>query len=451
LRAQSTPWESLAGTDGDRFHDQSEKGNPLTRFMAMKVLICSPGLGFQVDAAYSTRMRAHAMIEAGLDVVVMGYPSAYPAGAKPCRFRYESILGGVSVATQRLWSRLSRRLGAYWTFGVEPFLVMRACLDRGFRQGFDVVYITHLEPWIVVPLLLEARLRRRRVPLVGMIPTVFYAKTAMQGRPLLSRLRAGINQALSRWLARHMHVLCNSRYVAEVMQLPRNQFVHIVPEGYEKRGAGSTQADARRRLGLPQDKRMVLLFGVASRAKGSDLLLTALETLPPEFRVCIVGQTGGVYEQSWGDTKRLEERGWTAYLHIVPRYVTDAEMEDYYAACDVVVVPYRRGFATSSTHLRMATEWGKPIIASDQYLLGELVRKYRLGLLFEPDDAADLRRCLEEFAGKPEAWFAEIRDNSRALVVDESWGKVGEKYRDLFAGITGRVSESSVTERGGVR
>lgn len=398
----------------------------------MRVLVCSPGLGFQVDASYSTRMRANAMVQAGMDVTVTGYPCSYPAGGKLCLFKYNSVFAGVSARTQRIWSWLSAKAGAYWAFGIEPFLVTRACLRRGARANFDVVYITHLEPWIMVPLLGEAFLRRWQVPLVGMIPTVFYAKTAMQGRPLLSRLRAGLNQVLSRWLARRMHVLCNSRYVAEVMRLPDNKFVHVVLEGYENRPGGRTQAEARRALGLPQDKRMLLLFGVASRAKGSDLLLEALEELPPEFRVCIVGRTGGVYERSWGDTKRLEQRGWGGHLHIVPRYVSDMEMDDYYAACDAVVVPYRRGFATSSTHLRMATEWGKPIIASDQYLLGELVTNYRLGLVFEPDNMLALRCCLAEFTGEPEAWFAEIRKNSARLVAEQSWRAVGEQYRQLF-------------------
>lgn len=242
-----------------------------------------------------------------------------------------------------------------------------------------------------------------------------------------------------------MHVLCNSRYVAEVMRLPATRFVHVVPEGYETRTNVRSQSDARNALGLPQDKRMLLLFGVASRAKGSDLLLEALEGLPPDFRVYIVGRTGGVYERSWGDTQKLEQNGWRGNLHIVSRYVSESEMDDYYAACDAVVVPYRRGFATSSTHLRMATEVGKPIIASNQYLLGELVRNYRLGLVFEPDSVLNLRCCLAEFSGKQESWFDEIRVNSARLVADQSWRVVGERYRELFAKMKGKCRQDFVS------
>jgi glycosyltransferase involved in cell wall biosynthesis len=161
-----------------------------------------------------------------------------------------------------------------------------------------------------------------------------------------------------------------------------------------------------------------------------------METVPPNFIVCVVGQTGGVYESSWGSIERLNAQGWKGSIHVVPRFVSEGELADFYAACDAVIVPYRRGFATTSTHLRHASEYGKALIVCDQYLIGQIVRDHQLGLLFEPENVEALRQCLLQFTDQPQGWFDKIRENSEKLVADQSWKRIGESYSKLFESIT---------------
>jgi glycosyltransferase involved in cell wall biosynthesis len=175
-----------------------------------------------------------------------------------------------------------------------------------------------------------------------------------------------------------------------------------------------------------------LLLGVASRAKGADLLFQAMEQMPPSFMLCVVGQTGGVYESTWGDLTRLREKGWGDLIRIDDRYVTEDELMDYYAASDAVVIPYRKGFATSSTHLRHASEYGKAIIACDQFLIGELVRKYELGLLFEPENVQSLAASLVRFSEETQEWFAKIEKNSAMINSHLAWKQCGFAYATLF-------------------
>ena len=148
--------------------------------------------------------------------------------------------------------------------------------------------------------------------------------------------------------------------------------------------------------------------------------------------VCIVGQTGGVYEPSWGPVDVVKREGWGDRLQVVSRFVSDQEMAEYFAACDGVVIPYRYGHATTSSNLRMASEYGKVVIASDQYLIGEQVKTNGLGLLFPPEDVDAMRACILEFMIRPDSWFEAVRANSRELVSRESWASVGRLYADLF-------------------
>ena len=113
-------------------------------------------------------------------------------------------------------------------------------------------------------------------------------------------------------------------------------------------------------------------------------------------------------------------------------------MDDYYTACDAVVIPYRRGFATTSTHLRRASENGLAILACDQYLIGEIVRKYDLGLLFPPEDVSAMSQCLRDFSLKPKAWFDEIHSRSKTIVDEQSWAVIGRQYRKLFERVISR-------------
>jgi glycosyltransferase involved in cell wall biosynthesis len=384
------------------------------------------------DAPFSTRYRANAMADAGLEVVVAGFPEAYPSHGHPCRFEYASVWSAQPERRRARWAKWKKRLGLYWSHLVEPWLVMWFGVRLARERKLDLMYVSHPEPVLMLLLFTGLRLRGIRLPLVQTIAGTYVIEDVLKDRPWPSRVRNRLNHIACRWLPHGAPVTINSRYVADVLNMRKRDAVHLIHEGYENFIDQWPRDEARRRLGLATRKRMVLLFGVASRSKGADVLFKALEGLTPDFTVCVVGQTGGVYEPSWGAVEHLQQGAWKEDLVIVSRFVSEPEMAWYYAACDAVIIPYRRGFAATTTHLRRASEFGKAIIGSDQYLIGDTVRQYNLGLLFEPENVPDLRRVLAEFAAQPPAWFEEIRERSRRVVSEESWEAAGRMYRTLF-------------------
>lgn len=402
----------------------------------MKILFCSPGLSFLLHSGQNTRLRANSMASAGLDVTVVGFPTEYPSSGKECQFQYVSVFGSQLPSRQKRWLLARLRLGAYWTYILEPFRVMRFALREAARRGFDLIYIADVEPWLLLPLVCLRPRSKKAPPILAVIYDIYYEKEAMRGRPLTSKTRGWLNRTAARWLPTFTHVICENRHLTSLLKIEHHPHVRILPEGYENPRQEPTQEEARSALRIPPHKRMLLLFGVASRAKGADLLLQALEGVPPNFMVYLVGQTGGVYQESWGSLDRLHELGWSENLHVISRFVNEEEMANFFAASDAVVFPYRYRFVTSSANLRQATEYGKAVIASDQFWLGEVVRAHHLGLVFPPGDVEGLRRCLLDFVVKPDAWFTEIRFSSARLLQEQSWEKVGHMYRKLFLAIT---------------
>lgn len=419
----------------------------------MHVLICNPGLSFQIDAPLLTRSRALAIQKAGITATVMGYPASFveeyaryglsyisveamfnsppqTAPASPERLA-EASLPVVEKAGKQcaVWQK---RLGNYWTFIVEPAIVIWQAFRYAAEHKLDLIYIAHPEPWLIL-LLWWLFPQRPKPRVVAMIPIAFRRDpNSMPGLSFPTKLRWFLNTRACRVLPRYIHLVCDNRHVPAVMGIDKWPTVHVIPEGHRDLIPTTNTLDARRRLGIPPDRRMLLMFGVASRVKRTDLLLQALEDIPPTFNVYIVGQTGGVYQSNWGNPDRLYQKGWKGHLFIVPRHVSNEEMEDYFAACDAIVLPYRRGYETTSANLRLAIEHGKAILASDQYCLGETVRNYQLGLVFTPGDVTALQTCLLKFAKQPTAWFEAIRGQCAVMNRAMAWEEIAKQYIDTF-------------------
>jgi glycosyltransferase involved in cell wall biosynthesis len=72
-----------------------------------------------------------------------------------------------------------------------------------------------------------------------------------------------------------------------------------------------------------------------------------------------------------------------------------AEEKNCFAASDVVLLPYLNHFGTSGV-LSRAMAAGKPVIVSDEQLLGRLTREQGLGLLFPSGDAGMLCKKIQQ-------------------------------------------------------
>jgi glycosyltransferase involved in cell wall biosynthesis len=151
-------------------------------------------------------------------------------------------------------------------------------------------------------------------------------------------------------------------------------------------------ADARLRLEVPLDRRVFLFYGTGARRKGLHLAVEAFQKLPadsPAFLLCVGRQTP---DRRTADVlKKLEAQG---RARLINRYVSTAEEQLSFAACDMVLLPYVGHFGISAV-LSQAMAANKPVIASDEQLLGRLVREHGAGLLFRPGDVMALRQAIQ--------------------------------------------------------
>lgn len=160
------------------------------------------------------------------------------------------------------------------------------------------------------------------------------------------------------------------------------------PAGYE----GDCHL-ARQRLKVPEGRVIFLFYGGGYRRKGLHLAVQAMLDLPtsdPAFLLC-AGQQNPVGETAKGLEKLVAQNR----ALLINRYVSMDEEKLCFAASDMVLLPYIKHFGSSGV-LSRAMAAGKPVIVSDEQLLGKMTREHRLGLLFPSGNAAALSANMKQ-------------------------------------------------------
>lgn len=184
------------------------------------------------------------------------------------------------------------------------------------------------------------------------------------------------------------------------------------PPGYV-----NDRAAARKAFGVPQDKTVFLFYGVGSRRKGLHLTTEAFLQIPVDSRAFLL--CAGRVEPSPTVSSALDSLTTQGRALSINRYVSDAEEKLLFAAADFVLLPYIHHFGTSGVLSRAAAA-GKPVIASDEELLGCLVKEYNLGLLFPTEQVSALREQIIKAASAPKSLLSQ-------------WTNAAQSYANRFS------------------
>lgn len=363
---------------------------------------------------------------AGMQVTVIGFPEIdRNVWAKDVA--YVSIVGRLSPRGKSLIDLCRRMLGKLWIVVFENIAVYFYALRYAKATRADVVFVNDVESWIVVLLSWLGRLRKAP-PVVGFIPSGFDVLPGMK-LALHARIRAWLIHRSMPLLPQLICVVCDNAINARRIFPSQASMIRIVPEGFDAQDVSLVEkAEARCRLDLPVNKRILLLFGMDLVGRGADLLYEALRGVDRSFMVCVVGKIARLYAPMNADVNN----GWDANVRRVYGYVSDEERLLYFNACDAVILPFRHGFSTTSQCLRDAISCGKALLASDQYVIGETVKTNAIGLTFPPEDIRAMRMCLQTFAIQPQEWFDQIGINCHSIVSKYSWERIAEQYRNVF-------------------
>ena len=160
------------------------------------------------------------------------------------------------------------------------------------------------------------------------------------------------------------------------------------PPGYD----GDLQA-ARKTLEISADKKIFLFYGTGARRKGLHVAVEAMLQLPPEspaFLLC-AGQQNPTGKAAADLTQLVRDNR----ARLLNRYVSETEEKMCFAASDAVLLPYLNHFGTSGV-LSRAMSAAKPVVVSDEQLLGRLTREHQLGFVFPSGNVSALQNVISK-------------------------------------------------------
>lgn len=207
-----------------------------------------------------------------------------------------------------------------------------------------------------------------------------------------------LGRILTRWALRHGDgFMVHSRQDASDLtallpSVPSDAIRETVHPQYEVfRKTGLTKAEARQRLNVTGP--IILFFGLVRKYKGLMDLIDALPLVETPNVMLIAA--GDFYDRKADYVARVEQLDLVRRVRLVDRYIPNEQVEPYFAAADVVVLPYRT--ATQSGIAQMAFRFERPVIATSVGGLPESIDDGRTGLLVRPNDPKALASAIDRY------------------------------------------------------
>jgi glycosyltransferase involved in cell wall biosynthesis len=186
--------------------------------------------------------------------------------------------------------------------------------------------------------------------------------------------------------------------------------IHLLADPYPENFSADREA-SRTQFNLPPEKFIFLFYGGGYKRKGLHLAVEAMLKISKPNKAFLL--CAGLQPKNEQLARDLETLRVQRRAEIVNRYVSAEEEKQLFAACDAVLLPYIRHLDGSGV-LSRAAGAGKPAIASDEYLIGHVVRQYKMGLLFKSGNVPELKKMIERAASTNADEISRWQDGARA-------------------------------------
>jgi D-inositol-3-phosphate glycosyltransferase len=194
-----------------------------------------------------------------------------------------------------------------------------------------------------------------------------------------------------------------------------------------------SRIDAKRMLLPPEsmDCPTLLFFGKISPYKGIEFLIKACQILKSRFYLIIAGDKSGAVEY-WEKLIHSIEQSLpeTSYC-LKPYYIPDEEMEIYFKAADVVIIPYIEIYQ-SFIHMQ-AFNYGVPVIATDIGSFRDDILDGKMGYIVPPNDPESLASAIETFITEMLPNYSQVSEFIQKETTRKfSWDESAKSYISLY-------------------
>jgi D-inositol-3-phosphate glycosyltransferase len=232
-----------------------------------------------------------------------------------------------------------------------------------------------------------------------------------------------------------------SELVAE-FGVPKSE-ISVIPFGINNTSptTAMTSSEAKQRLRVSSSDKTALFFGQIAPYKGLEYLIDAFSDVTKRnesYRLIIAGKVKQGQRDYWNEIRRKIAINEIQH-RIIERieHIPDEEVELYFKAADVLVVPYVQIFQSGVPFL--AYSFGLPVIATDVGSLRDDIVDGSTGFVCRPEDSCNLANTIDKYFKSELFHDLEARREEIKKFANErySWNKVATITTGVYSNLLG--------------
>jgi len=191
------------------------------------------------------------------------------------------------------------------------------------------------------------------------------------------------------------------------------------------------QKRSREYLGLPSDKTILLFFGMIKKVKGLEVLLRSFKRVVDENPNTVLLIAGNLWKNDFTTYQQIIDKdNLTGNIILHTRFIAHNDVEHYYCASDLVVLPYKKIY--QSGVLMMTLSYSRPALVSDLPPLKEIISDNKSGFVFISEDIHDLAKKLNFILSDKETLDRVGRNGNRLINEKFCWDEIGRLTKKAY-------------------
>ncbi|BCX87652.1 1,2-diacylglycerol 3-alpha-glucosyltransferase [Methylomarinovum tepidoasis] len=240
------------------------------------------------------------------------------------------------------------------------------------------------------------------------------------------------------------NILANSERVIVHQDYQRRTLEKLYPPQYSRKvtviphGARLVEpvAGAKAKLGLPADRKVILMIGYFRPSKNFELVIDLLPEILRRYPDALLVLAGKIRNQEYAEYRNqlfehIRRSPARDHIRVILGQLRQETFDTILSAADVVVLPYK--LTSQSGILAHCLAFGRPVVTSDTPAMRELIRQSGAGLIVASDDR--YAEAIAELLGD-EAKARAMGEAARRFVREKlAWPLIARRHVELYEGL----------------
>ena len=206
--------------------------------------------------------------------------------------------------------------------------------------------------------------------------------------------------------------------------IPHGNYTPFINIQYDKE-------KSKEQLVIPNNRRILLFFGMIKKVKGLEVLLSALKGVIKQNPDVLLVIAGKPWENDFSVYQKIiDENNLSEYILLHTKFIPQEDVEHYYCASDLVILPYKKIY--QSGVLMMTLSFERPALVSDLPPFKEIILDNENGFIFKSEDVNDLTLKLISILSNKEL-IEKVRNKGSELIKTKyDWVEIGKQTNQVY-------------------